>query len=608
MDFGRRVVGLVLAGTVAVILMLVAPDLYGFLPPAVRRHRLGLVLGALAISYGGARLWVGRRSAGRPASDSLRRLLDRLDALAEFAMGGGLPVVVVIICLCFLVTWVPHYLLWPWYRDTDTFATMAQSWEAGIRPYRDIRAYNFPGAVYLCWVLGKLVGFGRTWAFYAVDAVALVLLGLVLAAWSRRCLGRVLPGVSAYLVFLTFYLSRDYFTVAQRDWHASLGVVLGLLTLQAWPGRTSRVVSALLAATALATRPHVVVFLPALASAVAEGVGTDHPRTRLAESHGLAGWPRAVAAWLLFFGSFTMIAFAPLVIAGVADDLVRGLKIVTAGGPYSRTTPATVVQVFADEFREPPTVIVIVLLSVTLVCSSGAWRRRAATWALALTAALLYRLFHPVQHEYLAYPVVLVGSIASALPIAWLLDRPRAAPFFHLAVVLLLMDELSPGPPRYCNLSASLEALDVLVHGQTLPLSSPPGSRAWFDLRRGRWYTWEDYRRVLVHLRETTRPTTLVANVLKEPPFPAINGPTARLSPFRAESGICWMLLVDLDLDAEFAAALEQATDSVVVWSPAEHELASQPSLPGLTATIRKYYRPEARFGRIEVWRRATRP
>src|SRR5262249_42484811 len=155
-------------------------------------------------------------------------------------------------------------------------ATMAQSWDAGIVPYRDIRAYNFPGPIYLCWVLGKLAGFGRTWTYYAVDAAALVLLGLGLAAWSRRCLGRVLPGVSAYLVFLTFYLSRDSFTVAQRDWHASLCVVLGLLVLETWPGRASRIVSALLAAAALATRPHVVVFLPALTAAVAEGVPTDH--------------------------------------------------------------------------------------------------------------------------------------------------------------------------------------------------------------------------------------------------------------------------------------------------------------------------------------------
>ena len=52
----------------------------------------------------------------------------------------------------------------------------------GILPYRDIRAYNFPGAIYLFWALGKVAGWGRPWALYAVDAAALLLLGITLAA------------------------------------------------------------------------------------------------------------------------------------------------------------------------------------------------------------------------------------------------------------------------------------------------------------------------------------------------------------------------------------------------------------------------------------------
>ncbi len=98
----------------------------------------------------------------------------------------------------------------------------------------------------------------------------------------------------------------------------------------------------------------------------------------------------------------------------------------------------------------------------------------------------------------------------------------------------------------------------------------------------------------------------MVANVLEQPPYPAINGPAGRLSPFQAESGICWMLLVNIDLEPEFAESLAQADDSVVVWSPEEHGLVSQLRLDRLAAVIREHYRPEARFGHIEVWRRAA--
>jgi hypothetical protein len=147
--------------------------------------------------------------------------------------------------------------------------------------------------------------------------------------------------------------------------------------------------------------------------------------------------------------------------------------------------------------------------------------------------------------------------------------------------------------------------MQSIARGEALPILSPPGSRAWFDPASGRWYAWEDYRNTLIYLRATTRTTTLVANVLQEPPYPAINGPTGRVSPFLAESGICWMLLVAVDLEPEFASALERANDCVVVWSPEEYRLPSRLRLRRLASVIRARYRPEARFGHIEVWRRA---
>ena len=66
------------------------------------------------------------------------------------------------------------------------------------------------------------------------------------------------------------------------------------------------------------------------------------------------------------------------------------------------------------------------------------------------------------------------------------------------------------------------------------------------------------------------------------------------------------MWLIDLDLDIPFAEALERTPDSVVVWSPAEIDTQPRLRLERVTSVIRRYYRPEARFGPIEVWRRST--
>ncbi len=431
LGFGSRlvpIIGLALAGTIAVILCILAPDLMRFLPPPLRRRRFELALMGIAAAYVVGRLATRRVGDDAGSSHRLRRLLKGLDRRVIGALSVGL----VAACAGFLATWVPHYLLWPWYRDSDTFATLAQSWDAGILPYRDIRGYNFPGAIYLFWVLGKLAGWGRTWPLYAADAAGLILLGVTLAAWSRRCLGKLLPGVASYLIFVTFYLSLDFEKVAERDWHASLGIVLGLLALEAWPGRTSRIISALLTALTLSVRPHVVVFLPALWAAVAEGADrSTGPSEEIDGHHPRPGVVRGLAEWSLAFFVFTAIAFAPLAIAGIADDLVRGLKVVSFGGPYNRATPENVARVFADQLREESTLVTIGLLGLTLIATRGESRRRAATWGLALASALAYRPLHPYQHFYLIYPVVLIGAVALANPIAWFMDRPGIAPFLR---------------------------------------------------------------------------------------------------------------------------------------------------------------------------------
>src|SRR5262249_61311703 len=115
---------------------------------------------------------------------------------------------------------------------------------------------------------------------------------------------------------------------------------------------------------------------------------------------------------------------------------------------------------------------------------------------------------------------------------------------------------------------------------------------------------WPDPPAVLSSLPLPTRPPTIVANALRRYPSPAVNGPTGRLSPFRVESGICWMWLVNEDLDAEFAESLLRATDSVVIWSPNERGVEGRMRLPRVVGVIRRFYQPEPRAGRVEVSRR----
>lgn len=600
----RRLGLFILAGTAAGFVALLVPDLLRFLPDyGVHRWTVLvlLALGAIDVLLS----YVARRRENRGRTPgAIASIVGHLDTRSDRILAGPLQIAIIAALLALWAAWLPHYLLWPWCRDPDTFATLAMSWDAGILPYRDIRGYNFPGAIYLMWALGHIFGWGRTWPLYLVDASALLLLGFILTAWSRRCLGRTLPGLAAYLVFVTFYLNLNFESVAERDWHTALLVVLALLIAQAWPGRASLGLAAVLTAMALVTRPHAVFFLPAVCSVVLEkpdgSTTPGNPRRWRAI--------RRLGLWLGLLLALTALAFAPLFVAGIAGDLLRGLRVTAYGGPYNRATPATAALVFIRQLAQPSIPVIVILTGVACWTARGAARRRATTWILALAAALVYRVFHPQQHAYLAHPLVLVSSVAMALPFDGILERRSWPSALRLIALLALGVEASSGLPLFCNPRASVEAIGTMARGETLTAISPPGSIAWFDPRLGRWYAWKDYCDTLRYLRRTVPPSMMVANVLKEPPFPSLNGPTGRLSPFRAESGICWMWLVKMDLEPEFVAAIEREKNTVVVWSPAEHRLLSQLNLERLAAAIRRSYVPEAVFGPIEVWRRADAP
>ena len=82
--------------------------------------------------------------------------------VSEFLLGVPPSGVLATLCVVMLAEWLPHCLTWPWWPDLDAFAAIAQGWDAGIRPYRDVALFNFPGQIELFWLLGTSFGWGRT--------------------------------------------------------------------------------------------------------------------------------------------------------------------------------------------------------------------------------------------------------------------------------------------------------------------------------------------------------------------------------------------------------------------------------------------------------------
>ena len=534
------------------------------------------------------------------AGDRARRGLAWVDSWVDWALPRGLMIALGVACVWLLAAWVPHYLTWPLSRDEDTFAVLAMSWDHGILPYRDIRAYNFPGETYLFWMLGKVFGWGRIVPFYAVDAGCVVVLGGVLVGWSRKTLGGILPGLVGYLAFLSFYLNQLFEITGERDWHTAFLMTVGIMILQAVPGpvRWPRYLSALTTAMALSIRPHAVLFLPAMLAALVER--EDSPEMR---------WPariRNALTWSLWLALFSAMAFAPLFLAGIADDFVRGLRVASYGGPYNKATRVDALREFIDQFRYVRLDVPLVVTFLLAASPKHRLSRMSRTWCLAWMGALVYRSIHPVLHLYLIHPVLLVASITWAFPVYCLLSTRRLAQPVLVLAMLMLTYEILPAYPYMCSLSDSFYALRFFALGKAPP-RSPLGSMKPFPrsaLKSTIPGPWDHYCALLDYIRRTTSPRTMVANVLNQYPYSTVNGPTGRLSPFLAESGVCWMAWVKIDVDPEFADALEHAEDSVAVWFP--HETSGEPNMQfeKVHAVIRKYYEPAARFGKIEVWTR----
>jgi hypothetical protein len=521
------------------------------------------------------------------------RLRERIDRPLERLLSAPLTAVLVACCVLLAIAWVPHYLTWPWWADLDQFAIAAQSWDAGMLPYRDLADFDFPGPIYLFWVVGKLFGWGQTVAFNALDATMVAAYGIIMALWSRRVFGRFSPGLIGFLVFFAFYVDRDYTQVAQRDWQAPFFATLGLMAAEAWPGRRGRVASALAMAAALAFRPQAILFLPAFASAVDEGARrSEEPFVRTV-------W--ALLEWAALFVLGLLLAFGPLICAGIFDDFARVLSITHYGGQYNRVTGFRLFLMIYNGQVEIcwGTVWLMVLLAL-LACTPV--RRPARTWALALIGVLTYRPMSPVLHLYMWQPLTIVCAIAVAVMAAWVLLTPQLGAIGRLVLLGLLLYHSIPRVPRFASFSRSYQALGPLMQGSD-PLDPPLGCKTEYTSLPGRTlvYQWADYRALLDYVRHSLPPDAKVANLFRVLPYPTINGPGGRLTPFPAAGGVIHLALVDPHLEDRFISALAESPDAYVVW------VTDVGGFPRMAETVRRHYRPQARFGNLEVWRKRPR-
>jgi len=203
--------------------------------------------------------------------------------------------------------------------------------------------------------------------------------------------------------------------------------VLAILLAQSFPGRGGRIASAITAAVGVAFRPQTVLFWPALAIPLVIEAG------RPAWSPGRVA--RAAFEWFAIVLVVTILAFAPLALAGVLDDFLRGLRVLKPGGEYYRLTPATFAMAW---LRRLETRDVIVLGSILLLLprATPPARRLAWTWVIAWASVSLYKPLSPNVHYYLNHPLALVSAVDLGVLIALIAEAPIASATFRLVAIL----------------------------------------------------------------------------------------------------------------------------------------------------------------------------
>ena len=501
----------------------------------------------------------------------------------------------ILMALCFLL-WAPHYLYWPWWMDIEHFSVSAHAWDHGIKPYRDLIDFNFPGPIYVMWVIGKLFGWDHPMAANFLDILVFSVLCFVTVRWSKRVFDSSTAGLIGNLLMARYYMSLDASRVMQRDWYViALGIGM-LMIIQMTTHLNKYLFAGFLLAVAFVIRPYAILLVPPVVVAL------------LLEYRGQ--WLKIEFAFkqVVFSGLVSsMILWSPLVLHGIADDFFREIFRELMYGNYDpegrQAFHWAVYHQIASKVIFSAFCIVVPLLY--LLRNDRRKLYLVLPWVVMFVSMVFYKPMSPVMHAYTEIPLEMVAGLMVGIFWGVFENYQGVSSWFKVCLIAFWTWFYLPGIPEMLSVSSSREALVSMVSNTGLE-KSPPGWAGHLKDRNNipKSYFWQDYQAALKFIREETSSEVRVVNFIRKQPFPTFNGPTGRLSLWPCGEGIQWLRWVHPELELEFANALKTQVPAIVIWNDREEMSQVTIKYPLIDQLIRSEYEPVARFGQIDIWKR----
>jgi hypothetical protein len=484
-----------------------------------------------------------------------------------------------------VVAWAPLYVQWPRSGNHEHFASMAFGWTRDLLPYRDLMTINFPGEIYIFWILGQICGWSSEWSIYAFDLLCLAALGAFLLVWSRRVTRRYIAALGTIALYLSYYTTQWYYTAAERESHVAVFAIVCILLPLGWKGAWSAVACGVISALAFVVRPHFVTFTPAIAAAF---IFTDAEQLRCSPGFRFVGrWFVALVAAIVT----SVLCWAPLVWAGLRPDFLQSmqLNISSKFTPLEGFARPAVSTLLREVFWAKPYLGLSILIAVGSIFAG--WIRWRAVWVVVLLAqlgGLAYMWVHPARHNYLEHPLMATWALGLGLFLAEI----GAAPIERgWAVTIGLVLALSFQYP-HTNFMGSFR----------LAARSMLGKAARIDAWRRQASTcfslsWEEFTELRHWIADNTTLDTRLANLT---PGIILGSDVNRLPAIPIEGTWLWY---HHDTEPAVREALQAERDIVVLWNPETFE-DQIGSFPELIDVIKTDYESVARFGPMEVRRK----